>query len=132
MPGGTIKGGAPAGPVLVLDADQADQQLLQAILQSEGLCVTLASNSREALAQARRQPPLAVICDPVLPDGDARALSDQLRRVCGDGLPILVVSAAEKVAQLAQEIGAFSFLEKPFDPEHLLVAVLRGMRSSKA
>lgn len=119
--------GRGARPVLVVDPDPDGRRVAQEALQGHDLEVTVVSDGRQALAQASRRHPAAVVCDPALLDADARTVVDELRRLCGPGLPILVVSAAEKVAERAREIGAFSFLEKPVDADHLLVAVLRGL-----
>jgi CheY-like chemotaxis protein len=115
---------------MVLDANPEDQQLAETILRAEGLPVTIASNGSEALALADDARPSAVVCDASLPDGDVAATINRLRQMCGPDLPVVLVTAAERVAEQARAIGAFSFLEKPFDPDHLLLAVLRGLTAA--
>ncbi len=101
---------------MVLDANPEDQQLAETILRAEGLHVTIASNGSEALTLADDARPSAVVCDASLPDGDIAATIRRLRQMCGSDLPVVLVTAAARVAEQAWAIGAFSFLESGSTP----------------
>jgi|GEM_PF-5098598 DNA-binding response OmpR family regulator len=114
---------------MVLDANTEGLPLMEAVLRAEGLGVIVASNGSDALALADEVPPRALVLAPALPGDNPDIIVNQLRQMCGPRLPVVLVSAAEKLAEQARNIGALSFLEKPFDSEHLLLAVLRGLRA---
>jgi DNA-binding response OmpR family regulator len=63
----------------------------------------------------------------MLPDVDGTAVAAELRRRYGSHVAILAISASSRAAKWAHEIGAFSYLEKPFELDHLVVAVRRGL-----
>ena len=59
MPRGT--GGTAAAPVLVVEDDPKMQELIQAVLENEGLAVETAHDGRAAVASAQLREPGAVV-----------------------------------------------------------------------
>jgi two-component system KDP operon response regulator KdpE len=97
-------------------------------LRARGYEVATASSGREALDQAVRRPPDAVLLDLGLPDGDGTDVIRQLRR--WSSAPVIVLSgrasAQDKIGAL--DTGADDYVTKPFSMEELLArlrAVLR-------
>jgi two-component system KDP operon response regulator KdpE len=114
--------------VLVVDDEPAMLRALRINLRVRKYDVTTASTGREALAEARRRPPDAVILDLGLPDVDGIEVIRELRG--WSRAPVIVLSGrtgpGDKIAAL--DAGADDYVTKPFSMEELLArlrAVLR-------
>ncbi|HEU0167666.1 MAG TPA: response regulator [Chloroflexota bacterium] len=128
MPGGD---GAPQ--VLLVEDDPAIVELMQLVLADEGLTVDVARTGTRALEMARQRRPQVAILDLGLPEMYGKTLGKNLRKLYPD-LPLLVVSAlpSNAVAQDAWEMGAFSYITKPFELDVLSAAVKRGLDLGRA
>ena len=114
--------------VLVVEDDASIRALLVDALSDEGYEVRATGQGEEGLALLRSWRPHAVLFDLVVPGLDAaefRALQMDAPEV--RDVPLLLLSAthADRLEQIAQELGAASFLAKPFDLDELLAAVAR-------
>jgi two-component system KDP operon response regulator KdpE len=123
--------GASAGPVararvLVVDDEPAMLRALRISLRVREYDVTTAGTGREALAEASRRPPDAVILDLGLPDMDGIEVIGGLRG--WSRAPVIVLSGrsgpGDKIAAL--DAGANDYVTKPFSMQELL-ARLRAM-----
>jgi two-component system KDP operon response regulator KdpE len=112
--------------VLIVDDDSDVRQVLRWALEDAGFEVLTAPDGPTALAQAELRPPGVVVLDHGLPNEDGTHVASGLRRLCGERLPILIVTADGSAADKAQRAGAYAFLHKPFDDAALVAAVRRG------
>ena len=115
-----------AAPVLVVDDDRTILELVRTVLTDEGLEVVGALDGCQAMSRCREARPALVVLDMYIPGLSGAELARELRRVAGDKLPILVMSASS-VDQQARALGAFRYLPKPFDLTDLLAAVHEGL-----
>ena len=113
-------------PVLVVDDDAEVRQVLRWALEDSGFDVLTAPDGPTALAQAETRPLGVVVLDHGLPNTDGVRLASHLRQICGEHLPILIVTADGRAAEKARRAGAYGFLHKPFDDAVLVDAVRRG------
>ena len=114
-------------PILVVE-DEADvRQTIQWALEDEGLIVLTAENGQDALDVAARRKPAMVVLDMALPVLNGQGVASGLRDLYGESVPILVVTADGRAAVKARQVGAFDFLQKPFDLSDLVRAVWRGL-----
>jgi two-component system chemotaxis response regulator CheY len=113
-------------PVLVVDDDPDVRQVLRWALEDAGFEVLTAADAPTAFAQAELRPPGVVVLDHGLPRTDGTQVAAGLRRICGEQLPILIVTADGRAAEKARRAGAYGFLHKPFDDVVLVAAVRRG------
>ena len=112
--------------VLIVDDDRNLTALLSTILRSDGIDVLTASNGLTALDLLEKEPIDALILDLRMPGMDGRTLYKEVR-ARGHSVPVLIASAyGARTAQ--QELGAEGSIEKPFDPDKLLSAILRIIR----
>lgn len=116
-------------PILVVEDDTHLRAMLQVLLEEEGYPVRAAADGRAALEYARSNRPSLVILDIGLPGLDGTTVAEQLRTYYEADLPIVVISANGRAAASAAKIGAQSYLDKPFDVDHLLQAVWRALRA---
>ncbi|HAK61927.1 MAG TPA: sigma-54-dependent Fis family transcriptional regulator [Alphaproteobacteria bacterium] len=121
-----------ARDILVVD-DEADiRELISGILSDEGFQPRSAGCSDSALASIAQRRPSLVLLDIWLEGSklDGLQLMERLRRDDPD-LPIVVISGHGnvEVAVSAIKNGAYDFIEKPFQTDHLLVTINRAIEA---
>ncbi|MCE9595297.1 MAG: sigma-54 dependent transcriptional regulator [Planctomycetes bacterium] len=113
--------------VLVVDDEAFVRESVREILMAEGLRATAVGGVSEALAVASSAPVHVIVTDLSMPQGGGLAL---LREVRSNGVevPVIVISGVGTVADAvaAMKAGAFDFLQKPVDPEQLLIVIRRA------
>jgi two-component system, OmpR family, KDP operon response regulator KdpE len=118
---------APAR-VLIVEDEPALLRALRINLRARGYAVATASAGREALAEARRRPPDAVLLDLGLPDLDGGEVIRELRG--WSRAPVIVLSgragSGDKIGAL--DAGADDYVTKPFDMEELLARLRAALR----
>jgi DNA-binding response OmpR family regulator len=126
-----VEGGDSQPRVLLVEDDPAIVELMQLVLADEGLTVEVARSGTLALELARRHRPQVAVLDLGLPEMYGKTLGRNLHQLYPD-LPLLVVSAlpSNAVAQDAWEMGAFSYITKPFELDAFSAAVKRGLSLS--
>jgi CheY-like chemotaxis protein len=114
------------GRVLVVDDDEPIARMMAEFLAEHGFDAEWAGSGRAALAKAAADPPDVLVLDLRMPEMDGRALLSAIR---GRGLSpgVVLFSADREVAAAARELRCEAFVEKPFAPESLLLAVRRAM-----
>lgn len=117
-------------PVLVVDDDPDVRQVVSWALEDAGFEVHTAADGQDALSRATTHPPAAVVLDVGLPNADGAVVAARLRQVCGDGLPIVIITADGRAAEKAQRAGAVAYFHKPFEDETLVEAVRHALASS--
>lgn len=114
--------------MLVVDDDELIRRLLVEVLTDEGCQVRLAADGQGGLAVLRDWPTDAIVLDAQMPDADAAAFRAAQRGVAGAaGVPVLLVGATQpdRLAALADDLGAAAWLAKPFAVDDLVAAVDR-------
>jgi two-component system KDP operon response regulator KdpE len=118
--------------VLVVDDEPAMLRALRINLRVRKYDVTTSATGQEALAEAGRRPPDAVILDLGLPDVDG---IEVIRRLRGwSQAPVIVLSGrtrpGDKIAAL--DAGADDYVTKPFSMEELLARLRATLRRDAA
>ncbi|MGI0488746.1 response regulator [Pantanalinema rosaneae CENA516] len=111
--------------VLVVDDDKDMRELMQCILEQQGLQVRVAASASEALVMFDRQPPDLLISDIGMPEIDGYTLARQIRQRSPDqgGLvPAIALTAyaGEYDQQQALKAGFQQHVPKPVEPETLV------------
>src|ERR671918_2143153 len=114
--------------ILVVDDELGMRQFLTHLLQREGHVVRLAENGREALAQLSEQAPDLIISDIRMPDMSGVELLRQVRELLPDVEVIMMTAFANvDTAREAFLLGAYDFVQKPFDNDLLKETVARAL-----
>jgi DNA-binding response OmpR family regulator len=113
-----------APTVLVAEDDPDLRDLVAITLADAGMDVDVAADGREALARVQARRPDLVLLDMMMPVMDGRQFSLALRTL-DHPPPIVVMTAVDRIAQSAADVGAVSWLAKPFDLEDLVSTVRR-------
>ncbi len=114
--------------VLVVDDEVDVQEVVHFALELEGYAVEAAGNGLEALEAIERDAPGLVLLDMRMPVMDGQEFARQCRRRYGDGIPIVVMTAAADAPDRAREMGACGWLGKPFDLDALISLVRRHLK----
>jgi CheY-like chemotaxis protein len=111
-------------PILVVDDDAEILAMLRDFLEGEGLVVRTAANGAEALDMLAEVDPALILLDMRMPVLDGWGFAERFRERRLD-CPIVVMTAAESARRWAEEIGATSYIAKPFDVNELLQTIER-------
>jgi two-component system, OmpR family, response regulator MprA len=117
--------------ILVVDDDRSVRESLRRSLAFNGYQVDLASDGQAALDAVLAQRPDAMVLDVMMPRLDGLEVCRRLRGN-GDGLPIIVLTARDAVADRVAglDAGADDYLPKPFALEELLARLRALLRRS--
>lgn len=108
--------------ILVVE-DEADvRDFVEVVLAAEGYRVVGASNGLEALEEVARHKPDLILLDMRLPTMDGWQFTKELHARHNGNIPIVVMTALQ-ARQIAREINAKGYLQKPFDIDELLKVV---------
>ncbi|HEY3275690.1 MAG TPA: response regulator transcription factor [Syntrophorhabdaceae bacterium] len=110
-------------PILIVEDDPKIARIVRVYLEGAGFRVVHAERGKEALDAARKEKPMLVILDLMLPDTTGEELCLELRDL-GE-IPIIMLTAKsseeERVAGFA--LGADDYVVKPFSPRELVFRV---------
>ncbi|HSB28356.1 MAG TPA: sigma-54 dependent transcriptional regulator [Pyrinomonadaceae bacterium] len=114
--------------LLVVDDELGMRQFLTHLLQREGHMVRVAGNGNEAMALLREEPAEVLLSDVRMPDMDGIDLLRSARELLPH-LEVIMMTAFANVdtAREAFLLGAFDFVQKPFDNELLKETVARAL-----
>jgi CheY-like chemotaxis protein/prolyl-tRNA editing enzyme YbaK/EbsC (Cys-tRNA(Pro) deacylase) len=133
-----VADGAAAGEeptILVVEDEEDTNRLVCQLLRQEGFTCHGAVAGREALEMATAVRPSAVLLDLMLPDISGFEVYEQLRRSRPmRALPVIIVTALddEESRQRGRELGAETYLTKPFLPEDLVMEVRSAVADARA
>jgi DNA-binding NtrC family response regulator len=116
------------GRILVIDDDPLLLDTLREILTEGGFDTLAETDARAALSRLTEFRPDVVITDVKMPGLDGFALLREVREREPE-LPVILLTGAgsvEMALRAVREEGAYHFLEKPVDNEHLLEVTARA------
>ena len=117
--------------ILVVDDEQLIRRSIAKRLSTVGYTVLEAENGKAALEQAAKGVDLAIL-DYRLPDLDGLSVLKQIRQVDPDVLVILLTAyASVDTAVEAMKLGAYHFMNKPFDLEALATMVEQALETTR-
>ena len=118
--------------ILVVEDDIDINRALAYRLRASGYEVSTASDGLLGLCSAVRDQPDLMILDIALPTGDGFSIVERLRTSTKVGdIPFIVLTASRmpELRDTAMKLGAFAFLEKPYDAGILLDRVRAALRA---
>ena len=114
--------------LLIVDDELGMRQFLTHLLQREGHVVRVAENGRVALAQLQQQAPDLIISDIRMPDMSGVDLLRAAKELHPEVEVIMMTAFANvDTAREAFLIGAYDFVQKPFDNDLLKEVVTRAL-----
>ena len=122
------------GKVLVVDDEVPLARIIGSYLEKEGFDVTVAHEGTSALEIARRERPLLIFLDIMLPGIDGLAVCKSLREFTDAYILMLTARDSDTDKVLALSTGADDYLVKPFSSVELVArshAMLRRPRDPR-
>jgi len=115
--------------ILLVEDKEGLRDVLRRTLEKEGYSVLPCSDGKQALSRLQREKFFLVLSDLKLPGADGLEVLRAARRA-EPTLPVILMTAFGTVADavLAMKDGAYDFLEKPVDPDHLLALLQRALQ----
>ena len=120
------------GTILIIEDDPRMQKVLRRIFTEEQYASVVAGDGQAVLDLFRREKPLAVVLDLILPNISGRELCQTFKSISAE-TPIVVLSAISEVADkvLLLELGADDYVTKPFSPRELTARVQAAIRRQR-
>jgi len=116
------------GLILIVDDDSYVRSLIRHALHRRGFGTLEAGDCEEAVQKARLHKPDAITLDLMMPEMDGLCT---LRALKADrasaSIPVVLVSVLGDPSRGEFTMGAFSFLQKPFNEGHIRAAVLAAV-----
>ena len=119
--------------ILVVDDDDSIRDMLEAFLADEGYTVVTATDGAGAIELVTdKLVPDLMLLDIGMPAVNGPEFVARYRRICEPPhAPIVVITARGDGERIAKEIGAETFVNKPFELDELAAAVRRSARPER-
>jgi DNA-binding response OmpR family regulator len=119
--------------LLLVDDEESIISTLKTFLELSGFEVATAANGMQALEAIPQHRPDLIVLDVLMPHLDGRETLRQLRKR-DDWTPVILLTQVAGTAQriMAIEEGADDYLNKPFDPQELVVRIRAVLRRTQA
>ena len=120
--------------VLVIDDSPPTRDLLQVWLTSAGCEVITAPSGEGAVPLVERQKPDLVLLDIVMPGPNGLEVCERLKQHSSTrDVPVVLVSGLHHPANVrrAREVGAASYVMKPFDEDELIGVVMATLEARR-
>ena len=112
--------------VLVVDDEQQLALAIKIRLQSRGYQVTTVGDGQQALTAIEKDQPDLVILDILMPVMDGYSCLREINTKYGRGkLPVVILTARDRMKDLFDLEGIEDYVIKPFDHEDLLARIER-------
>ncbi|MBC8795539.1 sigma-54-dependent transcriptional regulator [Shewanella algae] len=114
--------------VLILDDEPHIGTVLSQLFELEGISAKASTQAKEILRHLSRNWMGVVITDVNMPGMDGISVMQQIKQLDAD-LPVILITGFGDIAMAVSAVkqGAYDFLEKPFNNEHILDVVKRAL-----
>ena len=107
--------------VLLVDDEERIVNFLALKLKVSGYEVVCASNGEKGLELAQSAKPDLILLDIIMPGIDGIEVLRRVRKF--SRVPVIILSAKERVMDEVMALGANGFISKPFNPDDLIAKV---------
>lgn len=116
--------------ILIVDDDPDIVMMLEDRLQASGYETVVAAEGQQALDQIAHESPQLILLDLTLPKVPGLDVLKRLSQMKpSDNIPVIVMTAHASIeaAVEAMKEGAYDFLTKPLDGDHLLIVIRKAL-----
>ena len=113
-------------PILIVEDEKDISELVEYHLKQSGFSVTAVLDGASALEKVKKDRPILIILDLMLPDMDGKDICRTLKSdLSTRAIPILMLTAkGEEIDRIVGlELGADDYVTKPFSPRELVLRV---------
>ena len=118
--------------ILIVDDEPFNLDLLEQELTDRGYSVERAGSGTQALSKVESFHPDLILLDYQMPDMNGVDVLKEFRNR-GSEIPVVMITAygtIERAVQAMRE-GAYDFIPKPFEPDHLALVVQKALEREK-
>jgi DNA-binding NtrC family response regulator len=120
--------GAARASILVVEDDQAMRDMLREALEEDGYAVEAVGGGRAGIERVRRGGIDLVISDVKMPDLDGLDMLREIKAVTPSPHVITITAFGSiDTAIRAVKLGAFDYITKPFEIDHLILSVEKAL-----
>jgi len=117
--------------IIAVDDEETMLRIIKRSLEPEDYFIETFGNAEDAIKRLGSGEPVdIVITDLMLPDADGLQITERALSVDRD-IMVIVITAYSTIESAVKAIktGAYDFIPKPFDPEHMLIVVKRAVET---
>jgi two-component system, NtrC family, response regulator AtoC len=116
------------GVILIVEDDRFQREIIKTILMKEGFYVEAADCGNKALGLIKESVFDVIITDLRLPDIDGTEILKEVKSL-NIPSPVIIITAFGSIPSAieATKLGAFYYLEKPFEKDQLILVVQNAM-----
>jgi len=121
-----------AGNILIVDDEPFNLDLLEQELADRGYAIERANDGAEALQKVESVLPDVILLDYQMPGMNGLEVLKEIRKR-GNEVPVIILTAhgtIERAVQAMKE-GAYDFITKPFEPDHIALTVEKALEREK-
>jgi two-component system, NtrC family, response regulator AtoC len=120
------------GSILVADDDSDIRDILKDTLKSLGATIVTAANGEECLSRAEANGPDLILLDIEMPVMNGLEVLKELKQR-GNGAAVIMITAYGTIERAVQAMkqGAYDFITKPFDLDHIALTVERALERQR-
>jgi two-component system response regulator VicR len=135
-PEGSLMNKAPMPPILVVDDNHDNAEIIRQYLEIRGYPITVAHSGDEALALFETVRPSVVLLDVMMPGRDGWDVCRVMKQhpTLGRSVRVIMVTALDEWQDKreALQIGADDYVEKPFELPTLAATIERNIAVQRA
>lgn len=115
--------------ILIIDDEESLLKLLSIGLKKEGREIVCASSGHAGVESFQKDVYECVLCDIGLPDISGIDVLSRIREI-NSQIPVIMITAHGSVdsAISAMKLGAYDYIQKPFEPEEIEFVIERALR----
>ena len=118
--------------ILLVDDDENIRETLGTVLREEGYDVEVVSSGKEAIKENSKSDFALLITDLKLPDIDGIELYNTVKKAHPETLAIIITAHAGIESTIkAIRLGAYDYIQKPFQMEEILLTVKRALQHAE-
>lgn len=116
--------------ILIIDDEQVNRVVLRQVLGKEGYQIIEAEEGNSGIRMVKDQDPDLVLTDFRMPGMNGLEVLAEIQKI-NPHLPVIVLTAFGDVALTIKsiQVGAFDYIEKPFNPIQLKITVHNALNS---
>lgn len=117
--------------ILIVDDEESICQLLEIMLSEEGYWVRTATSYDEAMKHLETEPYDLIIADIMMPGTDGLTLLRDAKKFDPD-IPVILITAYASLSSAVEALrqGAFDYITKPFQMDHIKFTVRRALETT--
>jgi len=119
--------------ILIVDDDPNLRKTLSDIIRLQGYAVLAAAKGKTALNRVKKERPAVALIDLKLPDMDGLEVMEKIKKRSPDTECIVLTGYGSQASAIeAVNLGAYGYLQKPYDVEQLVLTIRRAVEKREA